>query len=109
MSTQIACVPVTTDAQVGHSWGKATAVAIASVEEGAITDWRVEDVHWDASFDRETPGSHHARIARFLLDHEVTTVVADHMGEPMENMLAKLGMRVRLGAGGDARAAVTGA
>ncbi len=40
---------------------------------------------------------HHARIARFLSEPAVETVVADHMGPPMEHMLGKMGIRVYLG------------
>ena len=107
MSTHIVCVPVTDDDQVGHSWGKAPTVAIATVEDGTITSWRTEAVRWDVSHDEGTPGSHHARVARFIQDHAVTTVAAGHMGEPMQIMLTKLGVQVRLGVDGDARAAAT--
>lgn len=109
MSAQIACIPVTADGQVGHSWGKAPVVAIATFEGGRITHWRTEDVRWDLSHDEGTPGSHHARVARFVQDNAVTTVLVGHMGEPMQNMLAKLGVLVRLGVQGDARTAVESA
>jgi len=109
MSTRIVCVPVTVDGQVGHSWGKAPTVAIASVEDGTITSWRTEAVHWDVSHDEGTPGSHHARVARFIQDNNVTAVAAGHMGEPMQTMLTKLGVAVRLGVDGDARAAAASA
>ena len=49
MSMHIVCVPVSVDGQVGHSWGKAPTVAIATVEDGTITSWRTEAVHWDVS------------------------------------------------------------
>ncbi len=54
-------------------------------------------------------GGHHARVARFLLEHGTEVVVADHMGDPMLHMLAEMGVEVRLGASGDARAAVLAA
>lgn len=107
MSTQITCIPVTADGQVGHSWGKAATVAIATVEDGRIASWRTEAVNWNVSHDEGTSGSHHARVARFIQVNAVTTVLAGHIGEPMQNMLAKLGVQVRLGVDGDARAAVT--
>lgn len=109
MSAHITCVPVTADGQVGHSWGKASTVAVATVEDGDIVSWRTEVVGWDVSHEEETPGGHHARVARFVRDHDITTVLAGHMGEPMQNMLVKLGVRVRLGVDGDARAAVMSA
>lgn len=107
MNSRIICVPITDDEQVGHSWGKAVTVALATVDDGSITDWRTEAVNWDVSHDEGTPGSHHARVARFIQDNAIATVVADHMGEPMRNMLGKLGVAVRLGASGDAKSAVT--
>jgi predicted Fe-Mo cluster-binding NifX family protein len=106
MSTHVTCIPVTADGQVGHSWGKAATVAIATVEDGKITSWRTEAVGWDVSHDEDTPGGHHARVVRFVRDNAVTTVFAGHMGEPMQHMLARLGVQVRLGVEGDARAAV---
>ena len=51
-------------------------------------------------------GGHHARVARFLQDHRIEVVVAHHMGEPMAQMLDRMGIDVRLGAGGDAGRAV---
>ncbi len=105
MTTEIVCLPVTADGQVAHSWGKAPIVALATVEDGQISNWRTESVNWDVSHDMGTPGSHHARVAQFIQDNAVTTVAAGHMGEPMLNMLTKLGVRVHLGVDGDARSA----
>jgi len=103
----VVCVPVTSDAHVDHSWGRADRVAIAEVGDGGIERWEEFEVGWDASHDADGEGGHHARIARFLLDHGVGAVVAGHMGPPMQNMLARMGLAVRLGATGDARAAVS--
>lgn len=107
MSTRILCVPITDDEQVGPIWGKASAVAIATVDNGAIESWRTETVNWDVSHDEGTPGSHHARVARFIQDNAITTVLAFHMGEPMHVMLTKLGVDVQQGVAGNARVAVT--
>ncbi len=109
MSTRIVCIPVTDDGQVGHSWGKAPVVAIARLDNGTIESWRTEAVGWDLSHDEGTSGSHHARVARFVQDHGITTVLAAHMGEPMQNMLTKLGVDVQQDVAGDARAAVAAA
>ena len=103
----VVCVPVTPDAQVGQSWGRADRVAIAQVGDGGIERWEEFEVGWDASHDADGEGSHHARIARFLMDHGVEAVVAGHMGPPMQNMLTRMGLEVRLGAAGDARGAVS--
>ena len=45
-------------------------------------------------------------MARFLRDHHVDVVVADHMGGGMRRMLDTMRVSVRLGAAGDARGAV---
>lgn len=109
MSAHIVCIPVAEDGQVGHSWGKARTVAVARVTDGAITAWQTETVQWDVSKEQGTEGAHHARVARFVRDHQVTDVLARHMGDGMENMLTKLGVRVRQGLSGDARDAVASA
>jgi predicted Fe-Mo cluster-binding NifX family protein len=72
----IVCVPVTADGQVGGGWGRADRVAVADVDNAGVTE------------------------------HKVTCVVAGHMGPPMEHMLGQMGITVRLGATGDARAAI---
>lgn len=102
----IVCVPVEPDGSgsVGHGWGRATRVAVARVEGGAVTTWDEHDVRWDALHDEGTEGGHHARIARFLTEHAVEAVAAGHMGPPMVQMLGRMGIRVTLGADGDARA-----
>jgi predicted Fe-Mo cluster-binding NifX family protein len=107
VSVDIVCVPVTADGQVAPGWGRAPVVALATVTDGQVTDWRVVEVGWDVSHETGTEGSHHARVVRFLRENDVTAVRAQHMGEPMQNTLRKLGVDVRLGAAGDARAAVT--
>lgn len=102
----VVAIPVTADGQVGHSWGKAPTIAVASVQGGTLTHWDVHAVAWDISHDEGPEGAHHARVARFVRDHEVTTVIAGHMGMPMQAMLTKLGCSVTLDATGEARAAV---
>lgn len=106
MTTQIICIPVADDGQVGHTWGKARTVALATVQDGTITSWRTQTVDWNISHDQGTEGSHHARVARFVRDNAVNAVIARHMGDDMHNMLTKLGVRVQQGASGDALAAV---
>ncbi len=102
----IVCVPVTRDGQVGGGWGRAGRVAVAAVADGAVTRWEEFEVGWDRLHDEGSEGGHHARIARFLSEHGVERVVAGHMGPPMEQMLGRMGIAVRLGAEGDARQAV---
>ncbi len=103
----IICIPVTSDGLTDPRWGRAARVAVASVAaDGAIAEWREFDVAWDVLHDERTEGAHHARVARFLQDHRVEVVVADHMGPGMSRMLAAMGIHVVLGAGGNARTAV---
>ncbi len=100
------CVPVRPDGRIDPRWGRAARVAIAEIRDGGVTTWQEFDVGWDTAHDGGPEGSHHARVARFLREHGVTVVVAEHMGGPMVHMLEKMGIDVRLGAGGDARQAV---
>jgi predicted Fe-Mo cluster-binding NifX family protein len=105
----IVCVPVSADGQIGPSWGRADRVAIADVGDAGVGRWEVLDVGWDQTHDLAGEGehdTHHARIARFLTDNGVACVVVGHMGPPMQQMLGQMGIRVVLGASGDARSAV---
>jgi predicted Fe-Mo cluster-binding NifX family protein len=54
-------------------------------------------------------GSHHARIARFLIENQVGFVVAGHMGPPMVQMLGQMGIGMQLDASGEARSAAIAA
>jgi predicted Fe-Mo cluster-binding NifX family protein len=103
------CVPVTGDGQVDPRWGRAECVVIADVQAGGVRDWQEHDVGWGRLHDAGSEGSHHARVARFLMEHHVEAVVAHHMGDGMRRMLQKMGLDVRLGAAGDARAAAIAA
>jgi len=102
----VICIPVQADGQIEPRWGRAARVAVARVEDGAVTGWQEFDVRWDELHAIGTEGGHHARVARFLLEHNVQTVVAEHMGPDMLTMLARMGLTVRLDANGDARQAV---
>ena len=102
----IVAVPVTDDGVIDPRWGRAGRVAVADVQAGAIASWRAFDVRWDQQHDLGTEGGHHARVAGFLREHRVETVVAHHMGPPMLNMLGQMGIHVALEASGDARRAV---
>jgi predicted Fe-Mo cluster-binding NifX family protein len=48
-------------------------------------------------------------VARLLQDHHVEAVVANHMGMPMVHMLERMGLKIHLGATGDARKAAMAA
>jgi predicted Fe-Mo cluster-binding NifX family protein len=98
----VICVPVSPDGTVDSSWGRAPRVRVIRVEGDRIVASAEHAVGWDALHDAGTEGGHHARIASFLRDQGVETVAAGHMGEPMVRMLDGMGIRVRLGASGDA-------
>ncbi len=101
----VICIPVTPDGAVDHSWGRAGHVAVMRVEDGRIVASEDHAVGWDALHDAGSEGGHHARIATFLREQGVEVVVSGHMGEPMARMLGSMGVGVRLGAAGEARAA----
>ena len=103
------CVPVTEDGQVDPRWGRAEAVAVAEVSDGAITSWQQHQVGWGSQHDQGTEGSHHARIARFLRDNQIEAIAVNHVGDGMVRMLGTMGIRIVGGLGGDARAAAQAA
>ena len=101
----IVCVPVTNEGLIDPRWGRADRVAVATVDGASIADWQEFDVGWGTLHDAGTEGSHHARIATFLLDHKVEAVAAHHMGAAMSHMLGKMGLTVMLDETGNAREA----
>jgi predicted Fe-Mo cluster-binding NifX family protein len=103
------CVPVTGTGVIDPRWGRADRVAVADISDGQVTGWEEFDVQWGVLHDSGTEGSHHARIVRFLRDHGVEAVVADHMGGGMAHTMDRMGVKVFLGAGGDPRKAVLAA
>jgi predicted Fe-Mo cluster-binding NifX family protein len=105
----VLCVPVTADGSVDPRWGRAARVAVAQTSGDAVATWEEFDVGWDVAHDTGGEGAHHARVARFLLDHHVDAVVVDHMGPGMLHMVERMGIAVHPNARGDARAAVTAA
>lgn len=102
----IVCVPVDENGVLDPRWGRANHVAVADVRSGEIADWQDFEVRWGELHDEGAEGSHHARIVRFLLEHKVQAVVANHMGPGMLQTLGKMGVQLHLGATGDARRAV---
>ena len=96
-------MPTTPAGQVDQSWGRAPRVTVAQVENDTVTDWLHFDVEWDRLHDANGEGSHHARIARFLLDHKIDRVAAPHIGPGMTVMLDRMGIAVDLGVSGDGR------
>ncbi|MCY0878288.1 MAG: hypothetical protein OWU84_05050 [Firmicutes bacterium] len=100
----IVAMAVTENEDVGGGWGRARQVAVADVgPDGSIRSWEVYSVHWDELHDSGGEGQHHARIARFLLDHQVQRVIAGHMGPGMRHMLEKMNIGVTVDVHGPAR------
>ncbi|CEI23354.1 Hypothetical protein PFCIRM512_07145 [Propionibacterium freudenreichii] len=97
LGRQVVAIPVTPTGDVEPRFGRAPEMAIATVEDGAITDWRTEQVGWDVLHDQSEHGQHHARIVGFMRDNSVTVAAAGHMGPPMVNTLGKLGLAVVVG------------
>lgn len=105
----VICVPVMPDGSVDASFGRAARLSVMRVENGRIVAAEEHDVGWDVLHDAGPSGSHHGRIVRFLREQEVEAVVAGHVGPPMVETMGKMGLRIWLGAAGDARAAVLAA
>ena len=103
----VLCVPVAADGSVDPRWGRAGRVAVVQSSGDAISGWEEFDVGWDVAHDEGGEGAHHARVARFLIDHHVEAVVVGHLGPGMLHMVERMGIAVHPGAAGDARAAVT--
>ncbi len=90
--------------QVGDGWGRAHNVAIADVDSrGAILSFEEYEVSWDTWHDQAGEGQHHARIAKFLMDHHVNRVITGHMGSGMVHMLDKMQISVVQQVRGSAR------
>jgi len=101
----IVCVPVTSDGQVDHRWGRAERIAVANIIDGGIESWQEIEVSWDRLHDEGTSAQHHARVARFLRQNHVEAVVAHHVGDGMVRMLGTMKLPLFLEATGDARTA----
>ena len=102
----IVCAPVTQEGMIDPRWGRADWVALADLVDGKIVGWEEVEVSWSRLHDEGGPGSHHARVATFLREHQVEALVANHIGPGMVRMLDTMGVSLYLGAAGDARAAV---
>jgi predicted Fe-Mo cluster-binding NifX family protein len=105
----ILTVPVAADGTIEMRFGKAPVMAVATVEDGAITDWQTHEVGWDVLHDMGEHGQHHARIVRFLKDNNVERVVFAHMGPPMQNTISKMKLTLVQAPIMDAREAVVAA
>lgn len=102
----IICSTLAPDGAVGGGLGRASRVAVAAVSAGAVDSWEEHDVDWDRLHGEGSEGAHHARIVRFLREHDVEVVIARGIGPGMQRTLATMGLRTVLGVEGDARAAM---
>jgi len=104
--------------QVAGGLGRAETMAIAQVEDGAITSWTEHEVRWDLAHDAmdqglpggpSSHGGHHATIVRFLKDNGVEAVITGHAGPPMLHTLDLMGIETFFAGGADAREAAIAA
>lgn len=100
------CAPVAADGTVDPRFGRAERVGIAEVRDRQLLRWTEVAVGWGELHDQGPQGAHHARVIRFLREHGVQVVLADHLGPGMQHSLQLLGVQVQLGATGNAQDAV---
>lgn len=106
MNNQVIAIPVDMAGIVDPRWGKARMVAICQIQDHNIVKWSDIQVDWDRLHDQDGEGAHHARVAKFLMEHHVTQVMAHHMGPGMAQMLDRMGIKTVLGVSGPARVVV---
>lgn len=100
----IACIAIAHGDQVGDGWGRAHDVAVADISpDGEVRSWEEYPVRWDELHGQGGEGAHHARIATFLMDHQVERVITGHMGAGMSHMLEKMKISTVVDVSGNAR------
>lgn len=106
----IVATPVTAEGHSAAAWCKAHWIGLAEVDDrGEVGQLTIHEVAWDVSHDSGSHGSHHARIVRFLNDHQVRAVVVDHMGAGMQRVMASMGIPLLPASPGDARLSISAA
>lgn len=85
--------------------GRAHRVAVATVQDDAVSEWNETEVNWDASHDEMNEGLRHATIAKYLQSRGGSALVAAGAGPDMRRMLGRMGIQLVV-ASGPARAAV---
>ena len=58
-----------------------------------------EDVSWDVAHESEQEGPHHARVAKFLKQHNVKEIIASGAGPDMSRMIEKMGIKIKFADG----------
>ncbi len=102
----IIAVPVTADGLVDPRWGKAQTIAIAKITtdpDVQIELWEEHPVGWNVLHDQGAHGTHHARIVKFLKEHNVNAVVINHCGASIMNTMQKMGLVIAVEAVGPAK------
>lgn len=89
--------------------GRASIVAVATVERGRVRAWEVHAVSWREDHDADPRGADQEAILHFVRRHEVSAVVADRVSAPMRAQLGQLGVAVFVHGGIDAEAAALAA
>jgi predicted Fe-Mo cluster-binding NifX family protein len=102
-------IPVTTDGAVFERLAKAPVAVTCVLRDGQIVDWTEHAVGWDQTYGVDVMGNHHARVMRFMQEHDVTDVVAADVCDNMRRSLEAKGVVLHADFAGDARTAVISA
>jgi predicted Fe-Mo cluster-binding NifX family protein len=106
MNALTVCVPINVDGTIHPLLGQAPRVATCHVNGGIVSDWTEHAVDWDNNYGVDVLGVHHPRVIRFLIDHDVDTVVADDVCPGVQRVLTTRGVTLHSQVTGDARSAV---
>lgn len=97
-------LPVNADGTVELRFGRAHFVAVAEFDGDQLTNWTVDEVNWDVLHDEGTHGHHHARMVRYIKEHNVERIGFVGMGQSMMNTLNKANVLLfQIDAGDNAR------
>lgn len=102
-------IPITVDGAVFERLAKAPLVATCVLRDGEVVDWTEHAVGWDQTYGVDVMGNHHARVMRFMQEHNVTDVVAADVCDNMRRSLEAKDVTLHADFAGDARAAVRSA
>lgn len=106
MRTATICIPLDAQGRVAPRLGQARAVATCRIDDGVVSKWTEHPVGWDNTYGVDVLGVHHPRVVRFMVDHEITDVIADAVCESVKRALASSDVSVHTKYMGEAVAAV---